>query len=127
MGKDKKITVVYTLGGADAHKYTAPENYVLNIGDISAKQLTAIPIFDKSMVKVYDGTTNLEGVNISTSSGIVDGDDVKILAKGTYDTPDVGTGKTVTVTYWLVGSMAYNYIAPKPLIIQGAGVIEAKK
>ncbi|MEI2421195.1 YDG domain-containing protein, partial [Arthrospira platensis SPKY2] len=57
VGTGKTITVVYTLGGADAGKYTAPAHFVVNDGEITSKALTiADPTLTR--IKVYDGTTS---------------------------------------------------------------------
>ncbi|MFJ7952509.1 YDG domain-containing protein [Lysinibacillus sp. NPDC096418] len=42
VGTNKTITVVYTLGGADASNYTAPVNTVVTTGEITAIPVTAI-------------------------------------------------------------------------------------
>ncbi|WP_320054788.1 MBG domain-containing protein [uncultured Acetobacteroides sp.] len=50
-GTGKAITVSYTISGADVAKYTAPDNYVVNIGEITAKAITVTA--DDNLGKVY--------------------------------------------------------------------------
>ncbi|RAR47261.1 YDG domain-containing protein [Flavobacterium lacus] len=59
--------------------------------------------------KIIDGTTNAQ-VTAGTLIGLIPGDNVTVSAVATYDTPFVGTGKTITVTYTLGGSDALNYL-----------------
>src|SRR5450756_801215 len=84
VGTGKTITVVYTLGGAAAGNYTAPANYVVNDGVITAIQLT---ISDPTLTrtKPYDRTTTA-AVTAGTLSGVIAGDDVTVSAAANYDT-----------------------------------------
>ena len=84
---DKQITVVYSLSGADALNYTAPVDYVVNNGIITAKQLT-IADPDLTLSKTYDATTNA-GVVAGALSGVENGDVVNVLALADYDNPNL--------------------------------------
>ncbi len=47
-----------------------------------------------------------------TLDGVVSGDDVTITVTAAYDTPEVGTDKTITLTFVLSGKDAGNYDLP---------------
>ena len=69
--------------------------------------------------KVYDGTTDATlDTSGATLVGVATGDTVTLEHQrrlGTFDSPDVGTGKTVTVTgLSLSGADAGNYILVQP-------------
>ncbi len=59
--------------------------------------------------KIYDGNT-VATVSGGTLSGVVTGDTVTLGQSGSFDTRDVGTGKTVTAAFSLGGSGASNYV-----------------
>ena len=122
VGTGKTITVVYTLGGADAGKYVAPVNYSVTTGVINAIQLT-ISTPTLTTTKTYDGGTTA-AVTAGTLSGVVSGDTVIVSAAANYDNATVGTGKTITVVYTLGGADAGNYIAPVNYTVTN-GVINA--
>ena len=54
VGTGKTITVVYTIGGADASSYIKPVNYTVATGEITAKDITVTA--DSSQTKVYGAT-----------------------------------------------------------------------
>ncbi len=125
VGTGKTVTVTYTLGGADAGNYTVAD--ATTTASITQKGLTVTGT--KASNKVYDGTTNAT-VSGGTLTGFDDGDDVQIVsAVGTFDNKNVGTNKTVTVTYTLGGKDAGKYkvndttttanITPKGLTVTG--------
>jgi hypothetical protein len=100
---------------------TAISNYVLSAptptANITALALTVAGITADN--KVYDGTTNAT-INTTGASimGVLSGDAVTLAtsdAMGSFDTPDVGTGKTVTVNgLALTGPDAGNYVITPP-------------
>lgn len=66
--------------------------------------------------KTYDGNTSvawIDGNNCKITNA-VEGDDVALDGEPViaYDTPEVGTGKTITATYSLKGSDLYKYLMP---------------
>ncbi len=101
VGTGKTVTITdITLGGNDAGNYTLSSDSATATADITAKTVTVSGITASN--KVYDGNTS---ATIETSgaaiSDIVSGDNVTIdvaKATGTFDTKNVGTGKTVTIT-----------------------------
>ncbi len=124
VGTGKTITVVYTLGGVDAAKYTKPVDYTVNTGIITVKQLTITsPTVTAS--KVYDGNTSA-AVTAGTLSGVLGVDVVTVSAVSTYDTANVGTTKTITTVYTLAGAQAGNYNKPLNDSIN-TGVITTKQ
>ena len=71
--------------------------------------------------KVYDGTTSATVTSV-TLAGVIGTDDVSVTGgTGTFDTPNVGTGKTVTVTgLVLSGNDAQDYGLPSPVTTTAA-------
>jgi hypothetical protein len=113
-GTNKTITVAYTLGGEDAGKYIKPSDYSVTDGEITAKQLT-VTAPSLTTTKTYDGSTTAV-VSSGTLNGIVDGDDVTVIAAADYDTSSAGTNKIITVIYTLGGTDKVNYIKPENYI-----------
>lgn len=66
--------------------------------------------------KEYDGNTSVAWTNGNNCeiTNYVDGDDVALDGEPVieYDTPEVGTGKTITATYTLKGNDLYKYLLP---------------
>ncbi|MDX1407960.1 MAG: YDG domain-containing protein, partial [Saprospiraceae bacterium] len=99
VGTGKTVTVSgLTLSGADAGNYSLTQP--TTTADITAKELTVSGITANN--KVYDGNTS---ATFNTGSaalvGVLGGDTVSLntgSAVGTFDDPNVGTGKTVTVS-----------------------------
>ncbi|WP_339218838.1 YDG domain-containing protein [Paenibacillus sp. FSL H8-0332] len=115
IGTNKTITVVYTLSGADAGNYIAPASYIVTNGEIDRDQITRS--------RVYDGTT-AAAVIVGAVTGDIDGDDVTVHAAGTYDTPNAGVNKIITISYTLTGADAGNYSPPVSYTIN-TGIITA--
>ncbi|MBV5348209.1 filamentous hemagglutinin, partial [bacterium] len=108
VGTGKTITVVYALTGSAAGNYTAPANYVVTTGAVTAKSLTISGV--SAANEVYDGTTTAT-LSGGTLSGVVGTDVVTITAgTGTFADKNVGTAKVVTATgYSISGAGAGNY------------------
>ena len=66
--------------------------------------------------KEYDGNTSVAWTNGNNCviTNAVEGDDVALDGEPVieYDTPEVGTGKTITATYTLKGNDRYKYLVP---------------
>ena len=66
--------------------------------------------------KEYDGNTSVAWINGNNCeiTNYVEGDDVALDGEPVieYDTPEVGTGKTITATYTLKGNDRYKYLVP---------------
>ena len=117
-------TITGSAGSLTASNYTfTPVNGTLQIG---AATLTVGLIGPVS--KVYDGTTNatLTSANY-TLGGIVNGDTITVNnTVGTYDTPNVGTNKTVTVAgLTIAGAAASNYQLASSTVAGAVGTIVA--
>jgi trimeric autotransporter adhesin len=106
IGPGKTVTLTgYALTGADAGNYTV--TVATTTADITALDITAA--FTVPLSKVYDGGT-LATILTKTLIVAVVGDDVALTGTANYDTKDIGTGKTVTLTtYALSGTDAGNY------------------
>jgi trimeric autotransporter adhesin len=116
VGTAKTVSVSgLSLTGADSGNYILTQP--TTTADITAATLTVTGITAAN--KVYDGTTD---ATLDTSSatlvGAVAGDDVTLDASGaagTFDTKDVGTAKTVSVSgLSLTGADIGNYILTQP-------------
>ncbi|WP_141502517.1 YDG domain-containing protein [Paenibacillus luteus] len=111
IGTDKTITVVYTLGGANAGNYIAPVNYTITTGVITPMQLTIGNSQSLVVEKIYDGTNSAVVIG-SSLVGVVTGEAVTVSAVATYNDASVGTDKAITVVHTISGANAGNYIAP---------------
>ena len=105
-GSPHSITAVYSGDTLDTASASSPSTL-----NITAQSLTAGLTGTAS--KTYDGTTTapLAAANY-TLPGVLNGDTVNLNnpASGTYDTRNVGAGKTVTVTGLAIsGASAGNY------------------
>jgi hypothetical protein len=112
VGTAKTITATYSLSGSAAGNYTAPIDTTVTTGSITAKALVvAAPTITLS--KAYDGTTTA-AIIAGTLSGVLSADTANVIlsAAATYDDANIGTDKTITVTYSLSGSASANYTAP---------------
>ncbi|MDD5099028.1 MAG: YDG domain-containing protein, partial [Candidatus Colwellbacteria bacterium] len=116
VGVGKTVTTSgFSISGADAGKYSL--NQPTATASITAKNLTVTGVTADD--KTYDGTTvatlNFGG---ATLVGVIVPDSVTLdtsSAVGTFDTPDVGTGKTVTVSgLALSGTDSGNYTLTQP-------------
>jgi filamentous hemagglutinin family protein len=81
-------------------------NYVIGTStlDITPLAITGAITADS---KIYDATTG--AVTHGALTGVLTGDTVSFNTNGTFDTKNVGTGKTVAVTGALAGGDAGNY------------------
>ena len=73
--------------------------------------------------KVYDGNTSVKWKNGNNCviTNAVDGDDVKLDGEPviSYDTPDVGRHKVISVHYNLIGNHLNRYILPDDIVLEG--------
>ncbi len=103
-----RTRVVSSFGGADADNYT-PAGQTTTTADITPKALSVSGVTAAN--KAYDGTTTAT-VNTTNAvyNGLVSGDALGFAATGTFDTKNVGTGKTVTLASSYNGADAGNYL-----------------
>ncbi len=120
------------LGGSAASNYSLSNSSSVSgaVGTITAVSITAS--LTGTVSKTYDGTTTatLATTNYSLS-GVLALDASKVTVtntSGTYDTKNVGTGKTVTVTALVLGGTAAgNYTLSNASSVSGAvGTILSK-
>ncbi|MGL2966866.1 beta strand repeat-containing protein [Flavobacterium sp. XGLA_31] len=90
VGTGKAVTSTSTLGGTDAANYTLTQPTGLT-GTITARALT---ITGAANSKTYDATTS-SATNPTVTSGTIQSGDTAAFTQ-TYDTKNVGTGKTMT-------------------------------
>ena len=105
VGLGKAVTVTgSTISGTDSGNYTLLQQSGLS-ADITAKAITISGLTASD--KVYDAllTATLGG----TAAGWIVGDAVTVSATGLFDTKDIGTGKTVTLTSRYSGADKGNY------------------
>ncbi len=132
VGTGKSVTISYSL--ADGTNGGLASNYSLASGsdtaDITAKALTITG--PTTSDKTYDAT-DTASVTAGTLSGFIGSETVTATATGQFSDANVGTGKSVSVTYSLAdgtnGGLAANYslasgsdtadIAAKALSITG--------
>lgn len=120
VGTNKSLTVSYTILGEDSNNYTGPEDYTVNSGVITARQLSIVP--PVLPLKSYDGNTTANLVP-GVITGLVSGDEVFVHALATYENAEVGINKRVTIVYTLTGKDAGNYIAPASQTVSSGVII----
>ena len=96
VGSGKTVTVPdLILTGASVANYTLASTTATTTASITAVQLTAsVTVLDKP----YDRTTTAALTNCALSGGLIIVETIGCTASATFDSPTVGTGKTVTVT-----------------------------
>lgn len=90
-GKTVNLTGAVVLGGQQAGAYKITSIQSSTTADINARPLE---VTATANTKQYDGTTSAAAIP-SVTSGAVQGSDVAAFTE-TYDTPNAGTGKTLT-------------------------------
>ena len=106
VGTGKKITVTYTISGADASKYVAPPVNSTS-GTITKKELIVSGITVAN--KEYDGTNEAK-ITYGGLVGVVGNDEVTLLsASGVFADANAGTSKAVYIAYTIAGAHVGNY------------------
>jgi trimeric autotransporter adhesin len=131
VGTGKTVTVTgLLLGGADASNYILSGGSTISgaVGTITAKTLTAG--LTGTVSKTYDGTTGATlAAGNYTLPGVFAGDTVTLNdpTTGSYDTKDVGVGKTVSVTALAIsGADAGDYTLSSTSASAAIGTITQK-
>ncbi len=116
VGVDKTVTFSgFALSGVDADNYTLsqPADSKATISPLSVT-VGGVTAADK----VYDGTITATIEGTAVVSGVISGDDVTLniaSVSASFDTKDVGTGKTVTFSgYFIMGADSPNYSLSQP-------------
>ena len=113
VGTGLAYTFNFGFSGADASNYhlVGGTSFSGNNGVITARELSIINSAISS--KIYDGTTSATITNYGILSGAIAGDSIDFDTNAivaAFDTKNVGTAKTVTLTnIALLGSDASNY------------------
>ena len=107
VGTGKTVTLSSEYSGADVGNYSIT-NQASTTADIAQKALAVSGL--TAADKVYDGNTT---ATVSTAGalldGLVAGDAFDVAATGTFDSKNVGTGKTVTLNSEYSGADVGNY------------------
>ncbi|WP_262967331.1 beta strand repeat-containing protein, partial [Methylobacter psychrophilus] len=107
VGSNKTVTLTSNYSGADAGNYNITDQASSTAG-VSAKALTVSGI--SAANKVYDGNRDaIINSNAAGFNGMVAGDVLSVTATGLFDTKNVGSNKTVTLTSNYSGADAGNY------------------
>jgi len=117
LGKTVTISDLKLVGNAAGNYTLDPSSQTTATTDIFQAGLSFSQRPTVRTSKVYDGTTtaavtsqgSLANRDSGMASGMVPGDNVTSTATAAYDTPFVGTNKTITVTCVLSGKDAGNY------------------
>jgi endo-1,4-beta-D-glucanase Y len=113
-------TTITATKAADTTYAQATASYVLTVTPL---QLTiANPTLTAS--KPYDGNTSA-AVTAGALTNKVGSDAVTVTAAASYNSADVGTGKTITVVYTLGGTSAGNYIKPGDYTVTNGSITKA--
>jgi hypothetical protein len=108
VGVGKTVTLTSNYGGADLNNYTITDQATTS-ASITPKALTVSGI--SASDRVYDGgIAAAVSTAAATLGGLVSGDDLSVAATGVFDTRNVGTGKTVTLTSSYGGADLGNYV-----------------
>ncbi|HEV3009086.1 MAG TPA: YDG domain-containing protein [Burkholderiales bacterium] len=120
-GTGKTVNIAgLTIGGADADNYILMSNTATTMANITRR---AITVTARSDSKVYDQTT-ASAVTPLITSGTLQGADTTGFVQ-TYDTKNVGTGKTLTASGLVNdGNGGANYVVN--FVTDRTGVIIAK-
>ena len=113
----KTVTVKFAISGADAvaGNYIKPDDKTFT-ADITKGQPLTIGNPDLTTSKEYDGYKTA-AVTAGSLIGVFSGDTVNVTASAEYDTATVGTGKTITVVYTIIGADADNYTEPANYVV----------
>ncbi len=115
VGTDITVTADLILEGEAAKNYTVPER-LQGAANITPKYLN---VEVSAQDKTYDGNTDAALNARIDMSGVIGNDEVILVTDGvtaSFDTKNVGTGKTVTLfgQYTLSGAAARNYTVVQP-------------
>ncbi len=118
-GTDKTVTVLNSLAGADLGNYTLATPVQSATASITPRAVSVSNV--AAADKVYDGTTTAAMTGLL--SGLFSGDAVTLAQTGLFDTKDIGSNKTVTVTHQLTGTDAGNYTLATPVQSTTASIL----
>ncbi len=114
VGTNKAVTYTsgsISLSGACALNYTVnfPQDQTTTANISPLLLVVSAPNLVKT--KTYDAKLTAN-VTAGTPANLIPGDNVNVSAAAVYSSANVGTGKTITVSYSISGTSAGNYTAP---------------
>jgi subtilisin family serine protease len=121
-GTDKNVAASLALTGGKAGNYSITQPAGLKV-NIVKKQITADDVTLPQPSKTYNGSNAASFTAQLKPGAAVSGDKLTLTLTGTYDSAEIGTGKTVTISGWsLSGADAGNYelSGPHPATATGA-------
>jgi filamentous hemagglutinin family protein len=117
-GTGKAVDVALALTGADAGNYQLASGTKHATGDITTRTIQAPSVSVVDATYSGDATATLV---VGAPRGVLAGDQVSVSGTGRFDTPYVGTDKSVAVQLQLQGADALNYrLEPSTLTVTGA-------
>ncbi|MGJ7914093.1 YDG domain-containing protein [Massilia sp. LXY-6] len=132
-GSGKTVALHSSVGGADAANYSIT-GQASTTASIKPKAMSVSGI--TALDKIYDGSTTAAVSTAGASlQGLVQGDDVRVSASGSFADKNAGSGKTVALSSSYAGRDAANYaiagqgsatatITPKALAVSGTTVAD---
>ncbi len=125
-GENKVVTPVFTLNGPQSFNYTVVDTASTPYhADILPRQLGAQGAVVRT-TKSYDGTTDAYVIYPAFPANYIDGETILISTTASFDSPEIGIGKTITLHYNLEeNDYSSNYLAPEDEIYTTEGRIIA--
>ena len=132
VGEGKTVLVSgIAISGADAANYSLQNTSATSVGGIVRRDVSLLAVTADN--KVYDGNT-VAAISSGEIAGVAAGETLDVRGEGSFDTPHVGTGKTVTVadvtTLTKVNGTGdwsnYNLVTTGSLSTLGAASIEPR-
>ena len=123
VGNNKPVNVYSYLYGPQSRNYnvvdTSTHVYTSNIHPLKLTYESGVV----QLVKEYDGTTDAIVLVDATPTNVVNNDNVTLVSRAYYDTPDAGDNKTITFGFQIANDPNNNYLAPDSYIYSNAGRI----
>lgn len=119
--------LTFTLHGTQSFNYTITDTSLFSsqMGLVLQRPLSAQGATVRT-VKTYDGTTNAVVLSPAMAANFVDGDNIQLATTASYDSPEIGNGKTITIHCEIVeNEYSSNYIAPDDQVYTTNGRIIA--
>ena len=111
---NKLVTVTgISISGVDATNYSLTSNSSTTTATITKKELTVTGSITAN--KIYDATPTAS-VTSGILQGIISPDIVTLTEAGSFDTKNVGVGKTITAISTIGGADAENYFLTQPIL-----------
>ena len=123
VGADKPVSVYSYLYGPQNRNYTVVDTstriYTSNIHPLKLTYESGVVQLDKE----YDGTTDAIVLVDAIPTNVVNNDNVTLVSRANYDTPDAGDNKTITFAFQIENDPNNNYLAPDFYVYSTAGKI----